>query len=194
MVEIGRFNKLQVTRISSAGAHLAIEAGDILLPLKQVPAGLSPGDTVNVFVYRNSDGRLIPSTIGPKVEVGQFAILKVADVGRFGAFLDWGLDKELLVPFSEQPVPMKKGESYVVGVYVDNSGRLAASAKIAKFLDKEGVTLKTGDEVDLMIYEFTNLEDQGHYQWSVRRLAVRKRAVRQTRTGGKVKGVCQKDP
>lgn len=157
MLEIGRYNQLAVHRISAAGAWLATEAGEILLPLKYVRAALQPGDTLNVFVYRDSDDRLIATTVAPKVQTGQFAVLEVTDVGRFGAFLDWGLDKELLVPFSEQVTPMKTGESYLVGVYLDNSGRLAASTKIGKFLDTADVPLQVGDEVELQIWEFTDL-------------------------------------
>jgi len=157
MLEIGRFNQLEVQRISSTGAWLATEAGEILLPMKYLLASLKRGDTVTVFVYRDSDDRLIATTAAPKVQAGQFAVLEVTDVGRFGAFLDWGLDKELLVPFSEQVTPMKTGESYLVGVYLDNSGRLAASAKIGKFLETADVPLKAGEEVELMICEFTGL-------------------------------------
>ena len=157
MLEIGRFNQLAVHRISAAGAWLATEAGEILLPLKYVRAALQPGDTIKVFVYRDSEDRLIATTVAPKVQTGQFAVLEVTDVGRFGAFLDWGLDKELLVPFSEQVTPMKTGESHLVGVYLDNSGRLAASAKVDKFLDTADVPLHVGDEVELLIWEFTDL-------------------------------------
>ena len=157
MLEIGNYNQLDVKQISSAGASLASEAGDILMPQKQIPAGLSPGDSVNVFVYRDSNDRLIATTRTPKAQVGEFAVLEVKDISPVGAFLDWGLEKDLLVPFGEQPVPMKKGERHLVGVYLDNSGRVAASAKIGKFLETDDIPLHGGEEVDLMIYAFTDL-------------------------------------
>lgn len=157
MLEIGRFNKLAVKKISPTGATLASEAGDILLPHTYIPAGLRQGDTVNVFVYRDSNDRLIATTRTPKAQVGEFAVLEVKDTGPVGAFLDWGLEKDLLVPFGEQPAPMKKGERHLVGVYLDNSGRVAASAKIGKFLETDDIPLHAGEEVDLMIYAFTDL-------------------------------------
>ena len=157
MLEIGNFNQLEVKKISSTGASLASEAGDILLPQKQIPAGLRPGDSINVFVYRDSNDMLIATTRTPKAQVGEFAVLEVKDVGPVGAFLDWGLEKDLLVPFGEQPVPMKKGERHLVGVYLDNSGRVAASARIGKFLETDNIPLHVGEEVDLMIYAFTDL-------------------------------------
>ena len=157
MLELGKYNRLEVKRISSTGATLASEAGDILLPKRYVTAGLKPGDPVNVFVCRDSQDRLIATTRAPKAQVGEFAVLEVTDTGPVGAFLDWGLEKDLLVPFSEQPVPMKKGERHLVGVYLDNSGRIAASAKIGKFLETEHIPLHVAEEVDLMIYALTDL-------------------------------------
>ncbi len=157
MLEIGNYNQLEVKKISSTGASLASEAGDILLPQKQIPAGLRPGDSVNVFVYRDSNDSLIATTRTPKAQVGEFAVLQVKDIGPVGAFLDWGLEKDLLVPFGEQIIPMKKGERHLVGVYLDNSGRVAASARIGKFLETEDIPLQGGEEVGLMIYAFTDL-------------------------------------
>ena len=157
MLDIGAFNRLDVKKISSTGATLASDAGDILLPRKYVPAGTMAGDAVDVFVYRDSKDRLIATTRTPKVRVGEFAVLEVRDMAPVGAFLDWGLEKDLLVPFSEQPVPMKKGERHLVRVYLDNSGRIAASARIEKFLETADIPLKAGDEVDLMIYALTGL-------------------------------------
>lgn len=157
MLEIGKYNQLEVKKISSFGAYLASEAGEILLPQKYTPDGLKPGDVVKVFVYLDSDDRLIATSQTPKAQVGDFAVLEVKDNSPIGAFLDWGLEKDLFVPFSEQPVPMKKREKYLVRLYLDRSERIAASAKIGKFLETELIPLKVGEEVDLMIYEFTDL-------------------------------------
>jgi len=157
MLEIGKYNQLEVKKISSFGAYLASEAGEILLPQKYAPDGLKPGDVVKVFIYLDSDDRLIATSQIPKAQVGEFAVLEVKDNSPIGAFLDWGLEKDLFVPFSEQPVPMKKREKYLVRLYLDRSERIAASAKIGKFLEAELISLKVGEEVDLMIYEFTDL-------------------------------------
>ena len=157
MLEIGKYNQLEVKRISATGAYLASEAGEILLPQKYVPAGLQPGDTVKVFVYLDATEQPAATTQAPKTQVGEFAVLQVTDNSRFGSFLDWGLEKDLLVPFSEQPVPMKKGERYLVRIYLDKSGRIAASAKIGRFLEAVDIRLDVGEEVELIIYEFTDL-------------------------------------
>lgn len=157
MLEIGKYNQLEVKKISSFGAYLASEAGEILLPQKYVPDGLKPGDVVKVFVYLDSEDRLVATSQTPKAQVGDFAVLEVKDNSPIGAFLDWGLEKDLFVPFSEQLVPMKKREKYLVRLYLDRSERIAASAKIGKFLETELIPLKVGEEVDLMIYEFTDL-------------------------------------
>lgn len=157
MLEIGKFNRLEVKKITPFGAYLASEAGEILLPQKYAPEGLKPGDVVKVFIYLDSDDRLIATSQIPKAQVGDFAVLEVKDNSPIGAFLDWGLEKDLFVPFSEQPVPMKKREKYLVRLYLDRSERIAASAKIVKFLEAELIPLKAGEEVDLMIYEFTDL-------------------------------------
>ena len=157
MPNIGKFNLLHIKTITNAGAVLEAESGDILLPARYLPGDAAPGHSIRVFVYLDSEDRPVATTIVPKASIGEFAFLQVKDTGRFGAFLDWGLDKDLLVPFSEQPVPMKKGERYVVRVYLDNSGRIAATAKIRKFLEEKNTSLREGDEVDLLIYEFTDL-------------------------------------
>ena len=157
-LEIGRFNLLEVKRLTSAGAFLTSGEEEILLPRKHLPAGVQPGMTIRVFIYRDSEDQLTATTLVPKAQVGEFAFLEVTDTsGRVGTFLDWGLDKELLVPFSEQPKPMRKGERHLVRLYLDNSGRIAASARIEKFLQTEKIPLKEGEEVELMIHALTML-------------------------------------
>jgi uncharacterized protein len=157
MLEIGKRNNLDVKRLSEIGAYLATDRGDILLPKKYLPVGVRPGDRLKVFVYLDSEDRLVATTLEPKAEVGQFAVMQVKDVGSVGAFMDWGLEKDLLVPFSEQPRTMHKGEKHLVRLYVDHSDRIAASAKIGKFLEKSRINLRVGEEVELMFYEFTDL-------------------------------------
>lgn len=157
MLKIGRPNRLRIRRITTAGAFLATDEGDILLPGKHLPAGARVGDGIDVFVYLDSDDRPVATTLKPAASVGEFACLEVVDVGGVGAFLDWGLEKDLLVPFSEQPQRMKRGERHVVRVYLDNTGRIAASARLGNFLEQTDTSLREGDQVDLMIYDFTDL-------------------------------------
>jgi len=157
MLEIGKYNRLEVKKLSAIGAYLTSDLGDILMPTKYVPEGLHPGEHIKVFVYLDSEDRLLATTLTPKAQVGEFAVLEVKDVTGVGAFLDWGLEKDLLVPFSEQPRRMEQGEKHLVRVYLDRSERIAASAKIGKFLETRNVHLKVGEEVQLTFYEFGNL-------------------------------------
>lgn len=157
MLEIGKYNRLEVKKLSAIGAYLASELGEILLPTKYVPEGLHHGEHLKVFVYLDSEDRLIATTLEPKAQVGDFALMEVKDVSSVGAFLDWGLEKDLLVPYSEQPRPMQKGEKHLVRVYLDRSERIAASAKIGKFLEKSPAGLKEGQQAQLTFYEFGNL-------------------------------------
>jgi len=157
MLEIGRFNRLEVKKLSSIGVYLASELGEILMPTKYVPEGVFPGAYLKVFVYLDSEDRLIATSLEPKAQVGDFALMKVKDTGAVGAFLDWGLEKDLLVPFSEQATPMNKDEWHMVRVYLDRSERIAASSKIAKFLDKQPGSLQVGQAVELTFYEFGDL-------------------------------------
>ncbi|MBU5613971.1 CvfB family protein [Geomonas azotofigens] len=157
MLAIGKYNRLEVKKLSAIGAYLASELGDILLPTKYVPEGLHHGEHLKVFVYLDSEDRLIATTLEPKAQVGDFALMEVKDVSPVGAFLEWGLEKDLLVPFSEQPRPMHKGERHLVRVYLDRSERIAASARLGKFLEKSAPGLKEGQEVNLTFYEFGNL-------------------------------------
>ena len=157
MLEIGKYNRLEVKKLSAIGVYMASELGEILMPTKYVPEGTHPGEHLKVFVYLDSEDRLLATTLTPKAQVGEFAVLEVKDTGNVGAFLDWGLEKDLLVPFSEQPRPMQKGEKYLVRVYLDRSERIAASAKLGKFLETRNVPLKAGEEVRLTFYEFGDL-------------------------------------
>jgi predicted RNA-binding protein (virulence factor B family) len=157
MVAIGRYNTLTISRITASGASLATDEGDILLPGKFIPSGAQPGAEIEVFVYRDSEDRLVATTQTPRAMVGEFALLRVKDNTKVGAFLDWGLDKDLLLPFGEQPIPVKKGERVVVRLYLDNSDRIAASARLDKFLRPADGSLAEGDEVELLPYAFSEL-------------------------------------
>lgn len=158
-VEIGKVNKLKVLRIVTIGVYLDGDTiGDVLMPKRYVPYGTKEGDEVEVFIYLDSEDRLIATTETPLAMVGDFAYLKVVSVSNYGAFLDWGLMKDLLVPFREQKEKMEKDRSYLVYVYFDDeTGRIAASAKIDRFLDNVSPKYQQGDEVDLMIANRTEL-------------------------------------
>jgi predicted RNA-binding protein (virulence factor B family) len=131
---------------------------EILMPTKWVPAETKIGDTLNVFVFRDSDDRLIATTVKPFATADTFAFLEVKQVNAIGAFLDWGMDKDLLVPFREQAVRMEPGNSYLVFVYVDeDTDRLVASAKLNRFIERENIEVQEGDIVDLMISSETDL-------------------------------------
>ena len=159
MANIGKINRLQVLRSTDFGLILdGGNLGDILLPNRYVSKASSPGDTVEVFLMSDSEDRLTATTLRPKAMVGEFACLRVASATHIGAFLDWGLPKDLFVPFREQKVEMHEGQSYVVRVYLDEtSGRIAASAKLDKFLDRAPANYKTGEKVQLMICDKTDL-------------------------------------
>ncbi|MCA1744237.1 MAG: GntR family transcriptional regulator [Bacteroidales bacterium] len=158
-VEIGKVNKLKVLRVVTIGVYLDGDTiGDVLMPKRYVPYGTKEGDELEVFIYLDSEDRLIATTETPLAMVGDFAYLKAVSVSNFGAFLDWGLMKDLLVPFREQKEKMEKDRSYLVHVYFDHeTGRLAASAKIDRFLDNVSPQYQAGDEVDLMIAGRTEL-------------------------------------
>jgi predicted RNA-binding protein (virulence factor B family) len=144
--------------------------GEILLPRRYVPADAEIGDDVVVFLYLDSDDQLIATTEKPRVMVGQVAQLKVAATTKVGAFLNWGLKKDLLVPFSEQHLPMQLDYSYLVYCYVDRSNRIVASSKLDKFIGKTVPSYQRGDEVDIIVSEPTELGYKAvvdHQHWGV---------------------------
>ncbi|HET6226973.1 MAG TPA: S1-like domain-containing RNA-binding protein [Bacteroidia bacterium] len=158
MIQIGAYNELEIVKKVDFGVYLGVEDIEILLPTKWIPAGAKIGDTINVFIFRDSDDRLIATTVKPFAIANTFAFLEVKQVNNTGAFLDWGMDKDLLVPFREQATPMEEGKSYVVFVFEDEqSNRLIASSRLSRFIEREEINLQEGDVVDLLIYSKTNL-------------------------------------
>ncbi|KTD53263.1 RNA-binding protein [Legionella santicrucis] len=158
MIKVGQFNKLKMVREAPFGVYLqGGEWGEILLPNKFVPKNALVGDMLNVFIYFDSDDKIIATTVRPHAKLGNCAFLKVIDVNSVGAFLDWGLDKDLLVPKPEQHRPMEKGKSYLVYLKQDNQGRIIASSKIDYFLDRTAAHFKPGEEVSLLIADSTPL-------------------------------------
>ena len=159
MVNIGQVNNLVVVKKVDFGVYLdGNELGEILLPERYVPAGCKLRDEINVFIYLDSEDLLIATTQTPKAMVGECAYLKVIEVNAVGAFLDWGLPKDLLVPYGEQQKPMEVGQSYVVKLYIDEaSDRIAASSRLNKFVVDTSPYFKPQQLVELLICERTEL-------------------------------------
>lgn len=158
-INLGRFNQLKVVKEVEFGLYLdGGEEGEILLPARYVPQNVKPGDVLNVFIYLDNEERLVATTLTPLVQVGEFAYLEVAWVNQFGAFLKWGLMKDLFVPFREQKMKMVVGKSYIVHCHLDDeSYRIVASAKVDRYFSHEKVSYKVGQEVDILIWQKTEL-------------------------------------
>ena len=159
MAEPGKFHTLKILKILDFGAYLDGGAsGEILLPAKWLPHPHRVGDELEVFLYYDSSDRIIATTMKPKAQAGEFAMLRVSDVNQTGAFLDWGLEKDLMVPYREQKAKMLKGKFYLVYIYLDEkTSRLAASAKLEQFLEHGKTEYETNQEVDLIIMGKTEL-------------------------------------
>ena len=162
MIKLGKFNTMRVVRLVDFGAYLGDpddeKSAEILLPARYMPEDLRPGDTIDVFVYRDNENRPIATTDEPYATVGEFAYMQVNQVNDIGAFLDWGLVKELLVPFSEQKAKMRPGGIYLVYVYLDDATqRIVASAKIEKFLGNVFPEYKIGQRVRALVYQHTDI-------------------------------------
>ncbi|WP_299247755.1 S1-like domain-containing RNA-binding protein [uncultured Cytophaga sp.] len=153
MIEVGKNNVLTALRMTSVGMYLGNDAGEeLLLPNKYVPDDLKVDDDIDVFIYKDSEDRLIATNLEPKIRLHEFACLTCKDVNSTGAFLEWGLEKDLMVPFREQSKAMEVGKRYPVYLYLDErTGRLAASSKIEGFIEKQHVSLEVGEKVQLLI-------------------------------------------
>ncbi|NDV57234.1 S1 RNA-binding domain-containing protein [Bacteroides sp. 519] len=158
-IKLGEFNQLEVVKEVDFGIYLdGYDAGEILLPTRYVPANTQIGDWLNVFLYLDNEERLIATTLTPLVKVGEFAFLEVAWINQYGAFLHWGLMKDLFVPFSEQKMKMQVGKKYIIHAHLDEeSYRIVASAKVDRYLSKEIPEYNPGDEVNILIWQKTDL-------------------------------------
>ncbi len=189
MINIGEYNELEVVKQLEFGIYLRADDIEILMPTKWIPVGTRIGDLLNVFIFRDSDDRLIATTVVPFATANTFAFLEVKQTNSIGSFLDWGMDKDLMVPFREQQIKMDPGSSYVVYVYVDEkTNRLAASARLNKFIEGNDLTIREGDKVDLLIYSETplgfNAIINNHYSG----LIYKNEIFETIRIGDKVKG------
>ncbi len=156
---LGKKNTLKILRGTGVGMFLGDDEGnDVLLPKKYVPESAIVGDDIEVFIYRDSEDRIIATTLEPKIQLNEFACLQTMAVTQIGAFLDWGLEKDLFVPFREQNKKMEVGKWYTVFLYLDeDTDRLVASCKVNRYFEKENIDLAIGQEVDLLIFEETDL-------------------------------------
>ncbi|MDX1363220.1 MAG: S1-like domain-containing RNA-binding protein [Arenibacter latericius] len=159
MIALGKYSKLEILRDTTVGLFLGDEEGnDVLLPNKYVPEEFEIGEFLEVFCYLDHEERIVATTLEPYIMVNQFRLLQVAEVNEYGAFMDWGLEKHLLVPFREQRSKMRQDQWYVVYCYLDEkTNRLVASNKLDKFLSNDTLTVKEEDKVNLTVTRFTDL-------------------------------------
>ncbi len=159
MLKLGQYNKLKILRSTDPGLFLGNEEGDeVLLPNKYRPKKFEIGDMLDVFVYLDSEDRPVATNLEPRVTLNQFALLKVKATNKFGAFMDWGLEKDLMIPFSEQRAKMREGRWYIIYLALDfKTNRLFGSNRLEHFLSNEDVELSEGEKVEVMILEKTDI-------------------------------------
>lgn len=164
MIEIGKYNTLTILRDTKVGLYLGNPTEDpegihdVLLPNKYVPNDFEIGDEITVFVYLDHEERPVATTLEPYIFLNEFALLRVNYINEFGAFMNWGMEKDLFVPFKEQARPMEQGKRYLVYMYMDEkTNRLVASSKLNQFLTNEDITVEVGEEVDLIVSHITDL-------------------------------------
>ena len=160
MLHIGQYNTLKILRDTKVGLFLGSEEtqeDDVLLPNKYVPKEFKIGDDITVFVYLDHEERPVATTLKPYVKLNEFAHLKVNYINKFGAFMNWGLEKDLFVPFKEQARPMEEGKRYLIYCFMDEkTNRMVASSKTQQFLDNDTITVENGQEVDLIVSHITD--------------------------------------
>ena len=158
MIELGRMNTLKINRKVDFGAYVGDGVEEVLLPTKYIAAHVRVGDQVDVFIYKDSEDRLIATNIEPMIQLDEFASLEVKEVNQLGAFMEWGLEKDLFVPYKEQAVRMHKGRRYVVRLCMDHkTNRLIGGTKIHAFLERDTSPLKEKQEVQLLVFGETDL-------------------------------------
>ncbi|EKD26086.1 MAG: hypothetical protein ACD_79C01375G0001, partial [uncultured bacterium] len=159
MIEVGKYNRLKILRETSVGLFLGDDSGeDVLLPNKYCPKSFMLNDEIDVFVYRDHEERKVATNLTPKIKLNEFALLKVTAVTDVGAFLDWGMEKELFVPFAEQSPKMEEGRRYIVYLNLDEkTDRLYASNKIEKYLQNDNLSIEEKEEVEILVMKKTDL-------------------------------------
>jgi uncharacterized protein len=195
MIEIGKYNTLTILRETKVGLYLGVpnkntdSSEDILLPNKYVPENFTIGDKMTVFVYLDYEERPVATTLKPYILLNEFALLRVNYTNRFGAFMDWGLEKDLFVPFKEQARPMEQGHLYLIYMYMDEmTDRLVGSSKINQFLDHENITVENGEKVDLIVSHITELGINVIINKKHQGLLYKNEVFEDLRTGDKIVG------
>jgi uncharacterized protein len=189
MLKIGDYNTLKVEKFVDFGLYLQSDEGEILLPKKYVTEGTRIGDLLEVFIYRDSEDRIIATNLKPIAKVGEYAAMEVKDVSKFGAFLEWGLEKDLLVPFNEQKRKMEVGRKYVVYVLLDpKTDRVIGTSKITAFLKKKDIQLEAGQEVELMVYDQSDLGYSAIINNTYSGMIYRNEVFKKISIGDKLKG------
>lgn len=195
MAEIGKYNLLKVVKDLDFGLYLdgGEDLGEILLPRRYVPVNCSVDDELEVFIYLDSEDRLIATTEMPEATVGEFAYLEAVSVGKVGAFMDWGLPKDLLVPFREQKADIEKGRKYMIYIYLDDeSKRIAGSSKIEKFLDNLPPEYEEGEEVEIMVYAESDLGYKAIINGAHTGILYQNEVFKKIRRGEKIKAYIKK--
>lgn len=194
MIEIGKYNELRILRETSVGLYLGDESGeDVLLPNKYCPESFKIDDKINVFVYRDYAERKIATNLTPKITLNDFALLQVTAVADVGAFMDWGLEKDLLVPFSEQRERMEEGRWYIVYLAIDeNSDRLYGSNMFENIIQNRILTVQEGEEIELMILQKTDLGFSALINYMHKGMIFENEIFRKLNIGDKLKGFVKK--
>lgn len=189
-IRLGDYNRMTVVKTVDFGVYLdGGEEGEVLLPARYVPDGCKEGDELEVFVYLDNEERLVATTQTPLAKVGDFACLEVSWVNEYGAFLNWGLKKDLFCPFREQKMKMEKGKSYIVHVHIDHeSHRIVASAKVERYFDPSFPPYRYGDEVSLLVWQKTDLGFKVIVDNRYAGLVYSNQIFREIRTGDRMKG------
>src|SRR5690554_2426575 len=157
MISIGTFHTLKIDRSTNVGLFITVGTHDALLPKKYVPQKYELNAELEVFVYLEHEERPAATTLEPKIYLNAFALLRVNYINEFGAFMDWGLEKDLFVPFREQARRMTEGHYYIVYMYLDEkTNRLVGSSKLNQFLEEENISVEVGEEVDLIVTHITD--------------------------------------
>ena len=194
MIEQGKEIELKIAKRATFGLYLADESGEeVLLPNKYCAEEMKPGNTTRVFVYKDSEGKKVATTLTPKIFIHEFALLKVSAVTGVGAFLDWGLEKELMVPFREQKQKMEVGRWYIVYLDLDKkSDRLYASNRVERFLQNDQISVKEGDEVALVVMQKTDLGYSVIVNHTHKGLIFDNEIFQEIRVGARLKGYVKK--
>lgn len=192
MLHIGQYNTLKILRDTKVGLFLGSETtqeDDVLLPNKYVPKEFQIGDDITVFVYLDHEERPVATTLKPYIKLNEFAHLKVNYINKFGAFMNWGLEKDLFVPFKEQARPMEEGKRYLVYCFMDDkTNRLVASSKTQQFLDNDTITVENGQEVDLIVSHITDAGINVIINEKHRGLAYKNEVYEDVKPGVRMKG------